>query len=87
MNPTPPHRLSAPRRTHRAAAVLCLFVGSMALGGCAVVAVADLAASAAVGVAGLAVDAAVGTVKIGGKVIGKTADVVLGSDESSASAD
>lgn len=44
-------------------------------------AVADMAASVAVGAAGLAVDAAVGTAKIGGKVIGKTADVVLGSDE------
>jgi hypothetical protein len=33
-----------------------------------------------VGTAGLVVDAAVGTAKIGGKVIGKTADVVMGSD-------
>lgn len=52
-----------------------------ALGGCAVVAVADVAASAVVGVAGLAVDAAVGTARIGGKIIGAGADAVLGSDE------
>jgi len=52
-----------------------------ALGGCTVLAVADAAASAVVGVGSLAVDAAVGTAKIGGKVIGKTADVVLGSDQ------
>ena len=50
------------------------------LSGCAVLAVADVAASAVVGVGGLAVDAAVGTARIGGKVIGKTADLVLGSD-------
>jgi hypothetical protein len=37
-----------------------------------------------VGTAGLVVDAAVGTARIGGKVIGKTADVVLGSDEAAA---
>ena len=51
------------------------------LGGCAVIAVADVAASAVVGVAGLAVDAAVGTVRLGGKVVGAGADAVLGSDE------
>lgn len=50
------------------------------LGGCAVIAVADMAASIAVGTAGLAVDAAVGTAKIAGKAVGKTADLVLGSD-------
>jgi hypothetical protein len=53
----------------------------LALPGCTVLAVADVAASAVVGAAGLAVDAAVGTARIGGKVIGKTADVVMGSDE------
>lgn len=53
----------------------------VALSGCTVLTVADMAASAVVGTAGLAVDAAVGTVKIGGKVIGKTADMVLGSDK------
>jgi hypothetical protein len=58
-----------------------LIVCAWALSGCAVLAVADLAASAVVGTAGLVVDAAVGTAKIGGKVIGKTADVLLGSDE------
>jgi hypothetical protein len=51
------------------------------LGGCAVIAVADVAASAVVGVAGLAVDAAVGTVRIGGKIIGAGADAVLDDDE------
>ena len=55
-----------------------------ALGGCTVLAVADVAASAVVGTAGLVVDAAVGTARIGGKVIGKTADVVLGSEEAAA---
>lgn len=55
-----------------------------ALGGCTVLAVADVAASAVVGTAGLVVDAAVGTARIGGKVIGKTADVVLGGDEAAA---
>lgn len=54
----------------------------VALGGCTVLAVADVAASAVVGVGGLAVDAAVGTAKIGGKIIGKTADAVLDDDES-----
>jgi hypothetical protein len=53
----------------------------LSLPGCAVVAVADVAASAAVGTAGLAVDATLGAVKIGGKVIGKTADMILGGDE------
>lgn len=65
----------------RAVACTALLVGSLALSGCAVIAVADLAASAVVGVGGLAVDAAVGTAKIGGKVIGKTADVVFGSND------
>jgi hypothetical protein len=51
------------------------------LSGCAVIAVADVAASAAAGAAGLAVDATIGAAKIGGKVIGKTADVILGGDE------
>jgi hypothetical protein len=51
------------------------------LSGCAVLAVADVAASAAAGAAGLAVDATIGAAKIGGKVIGKTADVILGGDE------
>ncbi|MDZ4188254.1 MAG: hypothetical protein U1D25_09140 [Hydrogenophaga sp.] len=68
------------RATTLAARWFGLMLCSLALSGCAVIAVADLAASAVVGAAGLAVDAAVGTVKIGGKVIGKTADVVLGSD-------
>lgn len=75
---TPCTRLSAQPR--RALALAALVLSSLALSGCAVIAVADLAASAVIGVGGLAVDAAVGTAKIGGKVIGKTADVVLGSD-------
>jgi hypothetical protein len=54
---------------------------ALCLSGCTVLAVADVAASAVVGVGVLAVDAAVGTARIGGKVIGKTADLVLGSDE------
>lgn len=79
---TTTRRLSAQPR--RAKALAALLVSSLALSGCAVIAVADLAASAVVGVGGLAVDAAVGTVKIGGKVIGKTADVVLGSSDAPA---
>jgi hypothetical protein len=66
-------------RRSRVSSIL-LIACALALPGCAVLAVADLAASAVVGTAGLVVDAAVGTVKIGGKVIGKTADVVFGSD-------
>lgn len=58
-----------------------LLVSTSLLGGCAVIAVADVAASAVVGVAGLAVDAAVGTVRIGGKIVGAGADAVLSSDE------
>lgn len=58
-----------------------LLACAVALPGCTVLAVADVAASAVVGTAGLVVDAAVGTARIGGKVIGNTADVVLGSDE------
>lgn len=56
-------------------------LGLSLLSGCAVIAVADVAASAAVGTAGLAVDATLGAVKIGGKVIGKTADMISGGDE------
>jgi cobalamin biosynthesis protein CobD/CbiB len=66
-------------RRRRASGIL-LIACTLALPGCTVLAVADLAASAVVGTAGLVVDAAVGTVKIGGKVIGKTADVVFGSE-------
>ena len=53
----------------------------LTLSGCAVIAVADVAVSAAAGAAGLAVDATVGAARIGGQVIGKTADVLLGGDE------
>jgi hypothetical protein len=77
--------LTAPPRRATAALVrwcgLVLCGASLALSGCTVLAVADVAASAVVGTAGLAVDAAVGTAKLGGKVIGKTADMVLGSDK------
>jgi hypothetical protein len=57
--------------------IALLMLGS--LSGCAVVAVVDTAASAVIGVGGLVVDAAVGTVRIGGKVVGAGADMVLGS--------
>ena len=73
--------LSLPRRVGRLVGLALLVC---ALDGCSVLAVADVAASAVVGTAGLVVDAAVGTARIGGKVIGKTADVVLGSDEAAA---
>jgi hypothetical protein len=74
----PSRSLSPIRRWRLWGAVL---VSLPLLGGCAVIAVADVAASAVVGVAGLAVDAAVGTVRIGGKIVGAGADAVLGSDE------
>lgn len=75
----PPAQAATHDRRRRAGGIL-LIACALALPGCTVLAVADLAASAVVGTAGLVVDAAVGTVKIGGKVIGKTADVVFGSD-------
>jgi hypothetical protein len=75
---------SSSRLFRGAARLFGLGVLASALGGCTVLAVADVAASAVVGTAGLVVDAAVGTARIGGKVIGKTADVVLGSDEAAA---
>jgi len=65
---------------YRLASSALLIASTLALPGCTVLAVADLAASAVVGTAGLVVDAAVGTAKIGGKVVGKTADMVLGGD-------
>ncbi len=77
---------SVPSRIRRSVAALGL-LSCVTLSGCAVIAVADVAASAVVGAAGLAVDAAVGTARIGGKIIGKTADVVLGSDEVPAATD
>lgn len=65
----------------RAACLAGLALLLSTLGGCTVLAVADVAASAVVGTAGLVVDAAVGTARVGGKVIGKTADLVLSGDE------
>jgi hypothetical protein len=75
-------RSAVPARHWRLCGALLLCVPL--LGGCAVIAVADVAASAVVGVAGLAVDAAVGTARIGGKVIGAGADAMLDSDEDDA---
>ena len=73
-----------PQNRHRALALpirwTAMALMGAALGGCTVLAVADVAASAVVGVGGLAVDAAVGTARIGGKIIGKTADAVLDAD-------
>ncbi len=72
---------AARRRGHRVSLRLALVVtGVTWLTGCTVLAVADVAASAVVGTAGLVVDAAVGTARIGGTLVGKTADVVMGSD-------
>ena len=68
----------------RSALALALGVAGVATSGCAVVAIADTAASAVIGVGGLVVDAAVGTVRIGGKVVGAGADLVLGSGSASA---
>jgi hypothetical protein len=53
---------------------------TLTVSGCAVIAIADTAAAVVIGVGGLVVDAAVGTVRIGGKVVGAGADLVLGSD-------
>ena len=64
----------------RCALGLALALAAVMATGCAVVAVVDTAASVAIGVGSLAVDAAVGTVRIGGKVVGAGADMVLGSD-------
>ena len=70
------------RLSLRRALMKFLLAGGLAgsLSGCAVVAIADTAASAVIGVGGLVVDAAVGTVRIGGKVVGAGADMVLGND-------
>jgi type 1 fimbria pilin len=57
--------------------VFLLAVCAASLGGCAVVAAADTAAGLAVSGVGLAADAAIGTVRITGKVIGATADLVI----------
>lgn len=83
-------RARRPAPTHaRVRCLACaagLALGGFALSGCTAIAVVDLAASAVVGTVGLAVDAAVGTAKIGGKIIGKTADAVLGGDDAGAAA-
>ncbi|WP_298926120.1 hypothetical protein [uncultured Ramlibacter sp.] len=62
----------------RLATVLVLLSSSL-LGGCAVVAVGSTAVSVAASGVGLAADAAVGTVRLTGKAIGATADLVLPS--------
>ena len=57
-------------------AVLCIvLVGT--LSGCAVVAVTSTVVGVGASAVGLAADAVVGTVRIGGKVIGATADAVI----------
>jgi len=58
-----------------------VFAATLALGGCAVVTVADTAVSIGAGAVGLAADAAIGTVRIGGKVVGAAADAVLPGGE------
>lgn len=52
-------------------------VAAALLGGCAVVAVADMAGTVAVKGVGLAADAAIGTVRLTGKAVGAAADAVL----------
>ena len=54
------------------AVVLCALPG-----GCAVVSVAGTAVSVGAGAVGLAADAVIGTARVGGKVVGATADAVL----------
>ncbi|WP_291011886.1 hypothetical protein [Hydrogenophaga sp.] len=85
-----PHRSSLHTRIAvgcQRASIALLLACTFVLPGCTVLAVADVAASAVVGTAGLVVDAAVGTARIGGKVIGKTADVMMGPDEVATAAD
>ena len=62
------------RRALFAALMLALV---LPLGGCAVASVASTAVSVGASAVGLAADAAIGTVRIGGKVVGATADAVL----------
>ena len=50
---------------------------TLALQGCAVVAVVDTVGTVAVKTVGLAADAAIGAVKITGKVVGAAADAVI----------
>jgi len=57
-------------------AVLCIVLMGT-LGGCAVVAVTSTVVGVGASAVGLAADAVVGTVRIGGKVIGATADAVI----------
>ena len=84
--PTALPRSTATAKRHPILSVSLVVIG-LGLSGCTVLAVADLAASAVVGTAGLVVDGVVGTAKIGGKVIGKTADMVFGSDDAAPAAD
>jgi hypothetical protein len=65
----------------RRVAVACVAIGTLSLGGCAVVAVVDTTASIAVGAVGLAADAAIGTARIAGKVVGAAADAVIPDGE------
>jgi hypothetical protein len=68
---------STASRIHRAAKLCVVAIATTLLGGCAVVMVAGAAASVAVTGVGLAADAAVGAVRLTGKAVGATVDVVL----------
>ncbi len=61
--------------------IVAIAMLSIAMSGCAVIAVADTVGTVAVKTVGLAADAAIGTVKVAGKVVGKAADAALGSDK------
>lgn len=61
--------------------MVALFMLSISVSGCAVIAVADTVGTVAVKTVGLAADAAIGTAKVAGKVVGKAADAALGSDK------
>ncbi|WP_326538880.1 hypothetical protein [Pseudorhodoferax sp.] len=65
---------------HRALALLAA-LGSLLLGGCAVVSVASTAVSVGASAVGLAADAVVGTVRLTGKAVGAAADAVLPGGE------
>lgn len=50
---------------------------TVALSGCAVIAVADVAATVAVKTVGLAADATIGTARLAGRAVGAVADAAI----------
>ncbi len=54
-----------------------LLAATLALQGCAVIAVADVAATVAVKTVGLAADATIGTARLAGRAVGAVADAAI----------